>query len=65
VLAAIVASDAAPQVLDAMRTRETGRSACVAGRVARRGEPRLLVMTGFGTTRVVGPLPGALLPRIC
>jgi hydrogenase expression/formation protein HypE len=64
-LVAIVAPEAAADVLRALRAHDLGREAQVIGAV-RREHPGLVVMrTPLGTTRVVDMLAGDQLPRIC
>jgi len=64
-LIAVVAPDAADEVLAAMRSHPLGRDAAVIGH-ALGGEPGLVTMkTAFGSTRIVELLPGDQLPRIC
>jgi hydrogenase expression/formation protein HypE len=64
-LVAVVAPEAAADVLAAMRCHPLGADAVAIG-MAVRGEPGLVVMkTAFGSTRIVDLLPGDQLPRIC
>jgi hydrogenase expression/formation protein HypE len=64
-LIAIVAEEAAPVLLDAMRRHPLGREAQVIGTV-KKDNPGLVTMrTPLGTTRIVDMLAGDQLPRIC
>jgi hydrogenase expression/formation protein HypE len=64
-LIAIVAPEAEPAVLQAMRGHALGRESRVIGTV-KRDNPGLVTMrTVLGTTRVVDMLAGDQLPRIC
>ena len=64
-LVAIVAPEAAEEVLAAMRAHPLGQNACVIGEVS--AEPVALVRlnTPIGTTRILELPAGELLPRIC
>jgi hydrogenase expression/formation protein HypE len=64
-LVAIVDSDAAEPLLQAMRLNPLGRNARIIGTVTK-DDPGLVVMrTTLGTTRIVDMLAGDQLPRIC
>ena len=64
-LIAIVAPEAADQILNAMQRHPLGREAQIIGEV-RKDHPGLVTMrTRFGTTRIVDMLAGDQLPRIC
>lgn len=64
-LIAIVAPDAASEILAAMRNHPLGRRAQIIGSV-KEANPGLVTMrTPLGTTRVVDMLAGDQLPRIC
>jgi hydrogenase expression/formation protein HypE len=64
----IADSSKADILLNAMRQTEVGRHAAVIGGVAppdgKRGG-RVILQTGIGGTRIIGPLSGEPLPRIC
>ncbi len=62
---AVVAPQDAPGALALMRKSRYGENASVIGRVGPRGERLVLLKTTVGGTRVVGPLYGEGLPRIC
>ena len=64
-LIAVVAADAAQDVLAAMRRHSLGQEAAIIGEV--RVDPKGLVLmrTAFGGTRIVDMLIGDPLPRIC
>jgi hydrogenase expression/formation protein HypE len=64
-LVAIVEEADANKVLDAMRRHPLGAGACRIGSVAASGEPRVLLRTSFGPTRMLDVLAGEQLPRIC
>jgi hydrogenase expression/formation protein HypE len=64
-LVAIVAPEAADDVLEAMRRNARGEDAAIIG-VVSGDRPGLVTMrTAFGSTRIVDLLPGDQLPRIC
>jgi hydrogenase expression/formation protein HypE len=64
-LVAIVSDAGAEQILAAMRAHPLGTGACRIGTVTRGREPRVLLRTAFGPTRVLDLLAGEQLPRIC
>jgi hydrogenase expression/formation protein HypE len=64
-LIAIVAPDAAPPVLQAMRTNPLGRNAQIIGTVVESPTPLVTIRTALGTSRMVDMLAGDQLPRIC
>ncbi len=64
-LLAIVAAEAAPAVLAAMRATRYGEEAVIIGRVQAAPQGRVLMRTSIGSTRVVDMLAGEMLPRIC
>lgn len=64
-LVAIVGSDSADAVLEAMRSAPYGAEACVIGEVRAEPQNRVLMKTVLGSTRVVDMLAGEMLPRIC
>jgi hydrogenase expression/formation protein HypE len=68
-LVAIVAPEAADDVLAAMRLNPRGEDAVIIGVVgasASRSRPvRVTMRTAFGSSRIVDMLPGDQLPRIC
>ena len=64
-LVAIVPSESADAVLDAMRRHPLGRSACRIGRVTESHPGLVTIRTSFGTSRIVDMLSGDQLPRIC
>jgi hydrogenase expression/formation protein HypE len=62
---AVVAAEAADQVVDKLRKMEHCRNASIMGEVVET-HPRQVVMTsGIGGKRVVNMLVGEQLPRIC
>ena len=64
-LLAVVASEDAQRVLEAMRETEEGRDAAVIGEVSGAYPGRLVLETAFGGKRILQKLTGAQLPRIC
>ena len=64
-LLAIVGSDDADQVLEAIRQHEYGRESAIIGEVVAEPASRVLMRTSIGGTRIVDMLAGELLPRIC
>ena len=64
-LLAIVASDAAEAILEAMRGDAHGTQAEIIGTVGNRRAGLVTMRTVFGSTRIVDVLAGDQLPRIC
>ncbi len=64
-LAAIVASDAADMVLEAMRRHPLGAQAAIIGRVVEQHPGVVVARTAIGGSRVVDMQVGEQLPRIC
>src|SRR5579875_936284 len=64
-LVAIVDPADADRILAAMRRHPLGEGACRIGAVTRKHNPRVLLRTAFGPTRLLDLLPGDQLPRIC
>lgn len=64
-LVAIVPRDDAESVLKAMLSTRYGEDAVIIGEVTEEPRSRVLLKTGFGTTRIVDMLAGEMLPRIC
>ena len=51
--------------LKAIRGAAYGENAAVIGHVFKRSQPVVISRTEIGTTRIVDPMPGEMLPRIC
>jgi hydrogenase expression/formation protein HypE len=64
-LVAFVPHADADKVLAVMHKTRYGEGAVVIGEVSPEPRGRVLLKTGFGTTRVVDMLAGEMLPRIC
>jgi hydrogenase expression/formation protein HypE len=64
-LIAIVAPDAADQILRAMRRHPLGHDSRVIGTVVAERKGLVTMRTALGTTRIVDMLAGDQLPRIC
>lgn len=64
-LLAIVSPDDTENVLKAMQESPYGQDAAVIGQVESENPGRLLLRTGFGSTRIIDVLAGEMLPRIC
>lgn len=64
-LIAIVASEGAEAVLEAMRRHPLGKNAAMIGTVVESPSPIVTMRTAFGTSRMVDMLAGDQLPRIC
>lgn len=64
-LMAIVQADCADRVVEAMRERPEGSEARIVGHVINDRNPRVVMRTGIGATRIVDMLVGEQLPRIC
>ncbi|HBM81858.1 MAG: hydrogenase expression/formation protein HypE [Clostridiales bacterium] len=64
-IVAVVSADEAEGVLSDLKVHETGRDAAIIGEVHGNGRGRLLLDTGYGSTRILNKLSGSQLPRIC
>jgi len=64
-LVALVPQSEAERVLEAMRENPLGREAMIIGRTVEENPGRVLLKTGIGGHRLLEPLSGELLPRIC
>jgi hydrogenase expression/formation protein HypE len=64
-LIAIVAAEAADEVLDVMRKDPLGAGAAMIGTVGSESAGLVTMRTAFGSTRIVDMLAGEQLPRIC
>lgn len=64
-LVAIVAPEAAEEIVDAMRRNSRGRDAAIIGTVGDQHAGLVTMKTAFGSTRIVDLLAGDQLPRIC
>jgi hydrogenase expression/formation protein HypE len=64
-LVAIVAPDAADELVSVMRRNPRGRDAVIIGTVGNRHAGLVTMRTVFGSTRIVDLLAGDQLPRIC
>ena len=64
-LLAIVSGDKAEKALEVMRATREGRDAAIIGRLVNGRAGRVIINTPVGGARVVAPLHGMPLPRIC
>ncbi|MBP0049881.1 hydrogenase expression/formation protein HypE [Marinobacterium sp. AK62] len=64
-LAAVLPESEADAVLAAMRRHPAGQDACLIGRVVDQWPGKVQVKSRFGGRRLLEPLTGAQLPRIC
>lgn len=64
-LVAVVSQAHAERALQAMRDHPLGREAAIIGQVLAEPAGRVLMRTAIGSRRVVEPLSGEMLPRIC
>ena len=62
---AVVAADQADSIVNLMRTCAEGQDAVVIGRLENGTAGRVLINTPIGGSRVIAPLHGEPLPRIC
>jgi hydrogenase expression/formation protein HypE len=62
---AVVDSDAADDIVSLMRDTDEGKEAVIIGRLTDGKAGRVLINTPIGGSRVVTPLHGEPLPRIC
>jgi hydrogenase expression/formation protein HypE len=61
----IVKAEVAQEVLNLMRSCPEGQEAALIGRLTDAHKGRVIINTPVGGTRVVTPLHGVPLPRIC
>jgi hydrogenase expression/formation protein HypE len=64
-LVAVVAREDAQALIDAMHANRYGENAVIIGEVTDEHRGRVLLKTGYGSTRIVDMLTGEMLPRIC
>jgi hydrogenase expression/formation protein HypE len=64
-LVAIVAPEAADELVSVMRRNKRGQDAVIIGTVGNRHAGLVTMRTVFGSTRIVDLLAGDQLPRIC
>lgn len=64
-LLAIVAPEAAEEIVSAMRRDPRGAEAAIIGTVGKESAGLVTMRTAFGSTRIVDMLAGEQLPRIC
>ncbi len=62
---AVVAAAEADAILELMRSRAEGRHAVIIGRLEEGAAGRVLINTPIGGSRIISPLHGEPLPRIC
>ncbi|GAG78509.1 unnamed protein product, partial [marine sediment metagenome] len=60
-----VAEIDAGKILEVMKKNRYGEHATIIGKVQESPPRRVLLKTGFGSTRIVDLLAGEMLPRIC
>jgi hydrogenase expression/formation protein HypE len=60
-----VAQEDSAKILSAMRKHPLGKKAQIIGKVSRSSNPRVLLRTSIGSTRIMDMLTGEQLPRIC
>lgn len=64
-LIAVVSSDKADEVINALRYHDEGKNATIIGKVTTNYPGRVVLKTYLGGTRILTKLSGAQLPRIC
>ena len=64
-LIAVVAAEAAEEILAAMKRHPLGKDSRIIGTVTERDAVPVTMRTTFGTSRIVDMLSGDQLPRIC
>jgi hydrogenase expression/formation protein HypE len=64
-LIAVVGSQDANRVLEAMRSTRYGEESVIIGQVQAQPQGRVLLKTAIGSSRIVDVLMGEMLPRIC
>ena len=64
-LVAFLPDKMAARVLQAMHRSPCGRDASIIGRVVSENPGMVVLETGVGGRRILSPLSGELLPRIC
>ena len=62
---AVVEADEAENIVNLMKQQEEGREAVIIGRLQEGKPGRVLINTPIGGSRVITPLHGEPLPRIC
>ncbi|MDI6797304.1 MAG: AIR synthase-related protein, partial [Desulfatibacillaceae bacterium] len=62
---AFVSEEGARAALKAMKNNPLGKNAAIVGRVTKENSGHVILETRAGGTRIVNPLAGELLPRIC
>ena len=62
---AVVEGKEAENILELMRQQEEGRESVIIGRLEEGKAGRVLINTPIGGSRVITPLHGEPLPRIC
>lgn len=62
---AIVPPDEAVKALECIRNHPYGRDAAIIGEVQENDPGRVILITPYGTTRIISMLSGEILPRIC
>ncbi len=62
---AVVEADEAENIVELMKQHEEGREAAIIGRLQEGKAGRVLINTPIGGSRVITPLHGVPLPRIC
>ena len=65
VVMAVVASDEAKTLLEAMKSHALGKSSALVGQVGEESDGKVVLETIAGGTRIVDMLSGEQLPRIC
>jgi hydrogenase expression/formation protein HypE len=64
-IVAVVPSEKARELVDAMREHPIGKDSAIIGRVKESPVGTVMLVTTFGGTRIVDTLVGDQLPRIC
>lgn len=64
-LVAFIPQKEAERVLEAMKVNPLGRDAVIIGRTVKDNPGKVLLKTGIGGHRLLQPLSGELIPRIC
>ena len=64
-LVAVVAAQQAEEILAAMHQYELGQQAAIIGEITDQAKPRVVLQTAIGGARLLTPLQGQPLPRIC
>lgn len=61
----VVKETEAEKVLDIIRSLDQGKGARIIGEFVKESNQNIFIENGFGGKRLLSPLEGSMLPRIC